>query len=200
MLEKLGAKHKLWIKMALDLGVNLHKAEDFVQDLYIKLYELEQQGKDFSYNDDVNIFYVFLTMKSLRGQKNRELKKQILVKSLDAVLDEESGYTREEGLIAVDTDIEEQEAFESVYKRVMTVINDLPNHPDYPQYLKDKAPHFINLFVGYNTTDKSMRQISKETGIRLGTIHQVLNKVMDIVKAEVGDDVADYFNKDYHLI
>ena len=46
MLEKLAAKHKLWLKMALDLGVNLYEAEDFVQDLYLKLYELEQQGKE----------------------------------------------------------------------------------------------------------------------------------------------------------
>lgn len=200
MLEKLAAKHKLWLKMALDLGVNLYKAEDFVQDLYLKSYELEQKGKDFSYGDDVNIFYVFLTMKSLRGQKNRELKKEVPVRSLDTVLDEESGYTRQEGLMSDDVDMDEQLGFESVYRNVMKVINDLPSHPDYPQYLKDKAPHFINLFIGYHTTTKSMRQISKETGIRLGTIHKVLNTVMEIVKEEVGEDVADYFNKDYHLL
>ena len=200
MLEKLAAKHKLWLKMALDLGVNLYKAEDFVQDLYIKLYELEQQGKDFSYNDDVNIFYVFLTMKSLRGQKNRELKKEVRATSLDEVLDDNSGYTREDGLMASELDMDEQLGFDSVYKKTMKVINDLPNHPKYPSYLKDKAPHFINLFIGYHTTNRSMRQIAGETDIRLGTIHKVLNTVLELVREEVGEDVADYFNKDYHLL
>ena len=44
------------------------------------------------------------------------------------------------------------------------------------------------------------KRFSDETGIRLGTVHKTLNKVMDIIRFEVGEDVADYFNKDYDLL
>ena len=135
-------------------------------------------------------FYVYLTIRSVVNDYYRGLNKKRETDNEDVLAQAEY----------VETDIEEQKAFEKVYARVVNCINDLPNNEDYPQYLKDKVPHFINLFIGYNGTDKSMRQISEETGIRLGTIHQTLNKVMDIVRREVGEDVQDYFNRDYHLI
>ena len=105
-----------------------------------------------------------------------------------------------DSLMSEEADLDKEVAFELLYKKVINVLNKVSEHKDYPQYLKTKVPQFMNLFMGYNGTDKSMRQISRETGIRLGTIHQTLNKVMDIVRAEVGEDVADYFYGDYNLI
>ena len=74
----------------------------------------------------------------------------------------------------------------------MKVLNELP--------LSDNYPYFKNIFIGYNTNKMSMRKMAKETGINLNSIFNTLTKVMDIVRSEVGEDVEDYFNKDYHLI
>ena len=201
MLEKLAKHHNLWLKMALDLGVPSIYRDDVVQDMYLKIADiLATRDLDITYGEDgVNKFYVYLTIRSLYGdiKRNKFYNRQ---DSLDSLVSTDSDYTFKDALIFTDTDTEEQEAFNSVYNKVMKVVNQLTLHPDYPKYLKNKVPHFTNLFLGYNCTNKSMRQISDETGIRLGTIHKTLNKVMDIIRFEVGEDVADYFNKDYDLL
>ena len=58
--------------------------------------------------------------------------------------------------------------FEKTYKKVISTLYKLVEHKDYPKYLRNKVPQFINLFIGYNSTDKSMRQIAMETNVRLG--------------------------------
>jgi hypothetical protein len=45
-----------------------------------------------------------------------------------------------------------------------------------------------------------MRRMAKETGINVNSIFNTLTKVMAIVRDECGEDLEDYFNKDYHLI
>ena len=47
---------------------------------------------------------------------------------------------------------------------------------------------------------KLLQRMAKETGINLNSIFNTLTKVMNIVRDECGEDVQDYFNKDYHLI
>lgn len=201
MLERLAEHHNLWLKMARDLGVPSIYREDIVQDMYIKISSiLSVRDLDITYGEDgVNKFYVYLTLRSLYGDVKRN-KFYNRTESLDNLMSTDSDYTFKDALIYEDVDTEEQEAFVNVYNKVMSVISELTEHPDYPKYLKNKVPHFTNLFLGYNCTDKSMRQISEETGVRLGTIHKTLNKVMDIVRDEVGEDVIDYFNKDYNLL
>jgi len=201
MLERLAEHHNLWLKMARDLGVPSLNREDIVQDMYIKIADMiATKDLDITYGEDnVNRFYVYLTIRSLYGDVKRD-KFYNRTESLDSLVDSDSDYTFKDGLIYEETDNEEQIAFVGTYNKVMDVVSELTEHKDYPKYLKNKVPHFTNLFLGYNCTDKSMRQISDETGIRLGTIHKTLNKVMDIIRDEVGEDVADYFNKDYNLL
>lgn len=199
MLEKIASYHNLWLKMTVDLNVEPIFRQDIVQDMYVKMHHVLSTGKDISYGEDgVNTFYIWCVLKSMSGQRKRI--ENFNVTSLDAVVDDNTEYCYLDSLMSEGDDIEKLEAFDKVYDRVMSTLNNVSNHPNYPKYLKDKVPHFMNLFVGYNGTDKSMRKIAEETGIRLGTIHKTLNKVMDIVRAEVGEDVQDYFNKEYHLI
>ena len=201
MLERIAEHHKLWLKMAMDLGVPSIYREDVVQDMYVKIADiLMTRDIDITYGEDgVNKFYIYLTIRSLWGDIKRD-KFYNRKESLDNLVDTDSDYTFKDALIYEETDTEEQIAFNSVYNKVMKCVGELTEHEDYPKYLKNKVPHFTNLFLGYNCTNKSMRQISDETGIRLGTVHKTLNKVMDIIRFEVGEDVADYFNKDYDLL
>ena len=199
MLDKIAKHHNLWLKMALDLGVGPMFREDVIQDMYIKMHEVLESGKDITYGEDgVNRFYIYLVIKSMSGQMSR--KDNYKTDSLDDVLYRESGYTKEYSLIDDGDSIQDAEAFDKVYEKVMLTLKNIKDHPKYPKYLKEKVPNFMNLFLGYNCTDKTMRDISKETGVRLGTIHRTLHKVMEIIRSEVGVDVSNYFGKDYELI
>ncbi len=184
MLEKLAEQHDLWLKMVLGFGCNSSRAEDVVQDMYLKVHDLLERGKNITYGEDeVNRFYIYLTLKSIHTDYFRA-KSKIKVSELK---DNESKY-----LIAEDYDSAEQEAFEKVYASVMETLNRLP--------LSDDYPYFKNIFIGYNTRNMSMRKMAKETGINLNSIYNTLTKVMNIVRNECGEDVQDYFNKDYHLL
>ena len=189
ILEKLARNHSIWHRMVLGFGANPSIAEDIVQDMYLKIFEMVERGKDISYgDDDVNKFYVYLTLKSLHGDYYRQ-KNKLTVYSTDDN-PEENKYD----LISSNSDYDgkEQLAFEKTYAKVMEVLNELP--------LSDNYPYFKNIFIGYNTRELSMRRMAKETGINLNSIFNTLTKVMNIVRDECGEDVQDYFNKDYHLI
>jgi|TARA_R110000787_G_scaffold15296_3_gene47266 DNA-directed RNA polymerase specialized sigma24 family protein len=190
ILEKLAKDHNNWLKMVYGFGCNKSIAEDIVQDMYIKVYELVERGKDISYGeDDVNRFYIYLTLKSIFGEYYRQ-KGKITVYSTDDDLTGDKYLN-----IASDkstTGLREQEAFERAYDKVLKVLDTLP--------LSDNYPYFKNIFIGYNTRGLSMRRMAKETGINLNSIFNTLTKVMTIVRSEVGEDIEDYFNKDYHLI
>ena len=57
-------KHKEWIKVVKSFGCNPSQAEDVVQEMYLQLHRDLNKGLDFTYNDEVNYFYVY---KILRG-------------------------------------------------------------------------------------------------------------------------------------
>ena len=58
MLDKLSQKQDKWIKMALSLCQDIDKAKDIVQDMYIKMYEINQKNPDTKIRD----VYVWVVM------------------------------------------------------------------------------------------------------------------------------------------
>lgn len=57
-------KHNDWVSIVLSFGCNPAVAEDIVQEVYIKLGRLIDNGLDASYGDEVNYYYIY---KQLRG-------------------------------------------------------------------------------------------------------------------------------------
>lgn len=57
-------KHKQWISIVNSFGCNPAFSEDIVQEVYIKLDRLLDNGLDATYGNEVNYFYVY---KQLRG-------------------------------------------------------------------------------------------------------------------------------------
>ena len=56
------------------------------------------------------------------------------------------------------------------------------------------------LFNLYKDSGKSMRTITKETGISTSSIFNTLKNCKDIIREEIGEDYEDYLNEDYELI
>ena len=57
VLEKLTRKHKDWIAIVKSFGVDDY-AEDLVQEMYVRVIKYLRNGKDLSYGDDINYYYV----------------------------------------------------------------------------------------------------------------------------------------------
>lgn len=70
-------KHKDWIAIVLSFGCNPAVAEDIVQEVYIKLDRLLDNGLDATYGDEVNYYYVY---KQLRGTYVNFIKQKDKIK------------------------------------------------------------------------------------------------------------------------
>ena len=64
-LEKLASKHQTWIRTVRSFGCKGCLCEDVVQEAYLKISILLDKGLDISYDDDINYFYMYRTLKSL---------------------------------------------------------------------------------------------------------------------------------------
>jgi hypothetical protein len=90
MLEKIYASHNKWINTTLKFGCTRDEAEDIVGNMYVIIGGMLNRGLDIAYGDDVNYYYIYLTLKtSFLQMKNRQTKEKRV--SIDLVLDIESG-------------------------------------------------------------------------------------------------------------
>ena len=90
MLEKIYASHNKWINTVLKFGCTQNEAEDIVGNMYVIIGTMLKKGLNIAYGDDVNYYYIYLTLKtSFLQMKNRQTKEKKV--SIDLVLDIESG-------------------------------------------------------------------------------------------------------------
>lgn len=66
ILEILYKKHKQWVEIVGSFGCNKQTAEDLTMEMYIKIAKKVENGTDILYNEnEVNYFYIYLTLKTL---------------------------------------------------------------------------------------------------------------------------------------
>ena len=66
ILELIYKKHKLWIKYLNNIGCPYDLCEDLVQEMYIKIDTyLKKNTNSIRYKDDINIYFIYLTLRSL---------------------------------------------------------------------------------------------------------------------------------------
>ena len=65
LLEKLAERDADWMRMAQSFGLTKEWARELVQNMYIKLYEKTTYEKIKYGDDDVNTFFVYVTLRNL---------------------------------------------------------------------------------------------------------------------------------------
>jgi len=90
MLEKIYASHNKWINTVLKFGCTQNEAEDIVGNMYVIIGTMLKKGLNIAYGEDVNYYYIYLTLKtSFLQMKNRQTKEKKV--SIDLILDIEAG-------------------------------------------------------------------------------------------------------------
>jgi len=95
ILELLAQRHQDWIQMALSFGLDIEDAEDLVQDMYVKLYEKTTYEQIKYGEDDVNTFYVYVTMRNLFYDEKKKQVTKVDVTSIKNIANEEECYDKE---------------------------------------------------------------------------------------------------------
>jgi len=65
ILKKLFKRHRDWCDIVESFGCNPETAEDIVQTMYLRIGKLVSSGKDITFGNDVNHFYIFRTLTSI---------------------------------------------------------------------------------------------------------------------------------------
>ena len=176
MLEKLAVHHELWIKMLVNLGCDIDVAKDLVQDMYLRMHRLVKDEKRIMYKDDVNRYFVWITLRNLYYSYLKDKRNSIFYEILENDEVVESPY-----------DMSEDDAFENI----MTQINEI---------ISDWSVYDKRLFELYFIQGLSLRAISKGAKIGLTSIHNSILNQKAILREHLSEDLIDYFNQDFDKI
>jgi len=197
-------RHNEYLKIVASFPENITRIaserkknnEDIVQDTYIEITELgTKKHKDgdkrvnpkykglptckriLDKEGEVNIVFMWIILKrvSLAHRKKRIKKTKQFIRLGD------------EFEMSYNDDSENEEAFSIVMDRVE---NEMDTWHWY-----DKL-----LFETYVKDSRSMRGLSSDTHISLTSIFTTLKNCKERIRQSVGEDYADYMNKDYELI
>jgi len=157
IIEKIHARHEEWVFLVTKYGCNEQTAEDIVQEMYLRLIVyLRKTNADISYGDDVNIYFVAKTLKSIfldqvRKQNRKptvELKEEIC-----EILDYQS------------------KDYESIYAKVQEILGDL--------YWFDRKIYEII------ESGERVASLADKTNIPYYTIYNTYKKVKNHIKNNI---------------
>lgn len=156
IINLISKDHKKWVRIVKSFGESY--PEDLVQDMYIKIYQWNgRYDKTLMYNEtEVNYYFVFKVLRNLFLDKKKKKKLEF---SLETNIIEP---------FVIDSNFEELEQLEKIRA-------DIDNWEIYEK----KVHQFIFL------ENKSMLELSKETGINYYSIYRSVKKIKKILKSKI---------------
>jgi len=144
-------KHKTWIDIVMTFGCNKRTAEDLTQEMYIKIQLKLENGLDIMYNDEINYYYIFKTLRTLFLDLKRK-GKNIKVISIDHVHLTDSDINFEESYEKV------KDALSKMYwydRKVFEIINEGESIAEFSR------KSYIQYYSLYNTYKKVKNKLKK---------------------------------------
>ena len=144
-------KHKTWIDIVMTFGCNKRTAEDLTQEMYIKIQLKLENGLDIMYNDEINYYYIFKTLRTLFLDLKRK-GKNIKVIPIDHVHLTDSDINFEESYEKV------KDALSKMYwydRKVFEIINEGESIAEFSR------KSYIQYYSLYNTYKKVKNKLKK---------------------------------------
>lgn len=165
IFELLDDHRSKWGKMLNNLGCPKRLIEDFTHDAYIKISELDDIDRIIHENGEINMYYVYFTLRSRVVDYYRENKLDYFSDIVDIQDDE----------LDVDNEI-----------LLMNLYNDMMDKMDSFGHYGSK------LCKIYLPTSRSLREIANESGISLTSIHHSIKQYKSFLKEEFIDEYKKY--------
>jgi DNA-directed RNA polymerase specialized sigma24 family protein len=144
-------KHQTWIDIVCTFGCTRTTAEDLVQEMYYKIQLKIEDGLNIMYQDEINYYYIFKTLKTLFIDLKRK-GKNITIVTLDDVNLTSNDINYIESYDKI------QEALKQMYwydRKVFEVINQGESIAEFSR------KSFIHYYSLYNTYHKVKSKLKK---------------------------------------
>ncbi len=148
-------KHKTWIEIVSSFGCTNETSEDLVQEMYIKIQNKLVKGLDIMYNDEINYYYIFKTLRTLFLDFKRKGKNIKMVNIDDVDIDKSI------------SDIDYDKAYEIVQEELKTMY-----------WYDRKVFEIIN-------GGESIAEFSRKSFIHYYSLYHTYNKVKDKLKKKL---------------
>ena len=150
-MKLIADKHKTWVDIVNSFGCSKLVSEDLVQEMYIKIQLKLEKGLDITYEDGINYYYIFKTLKTLYLDLKRK-HKNIIMLSLDDVHITNNDVDFTEPYKKV------QKALSEMYwydRKVFEIINEGESIAEFSR------KSFIHYYSLYNTYHKVKKELKK---------------------------------------
>lgn len=209
VLDVLARRNEEWIGMAMSFKISRDDAMELVQGMYIKMNDYVKDVDKIMYDgDEVNTFYVYVTLKNLyystyhlSGNKGRYKSPKLIFTDFSEFNNSDNfkedyleagqvteAYSKKEFLTSVDFE-EENEEIESM-KLFDELFGDLEKRID--KITSDWHWYDKRLFDLYHKKNMSMRKISKGTNISLSSVFNTLKTAKSKIRIELQKDYNKY--------
>ena len=151
-------KHDTWVDIVSTFGCTRTVAEDITQEMYIKIQLQVEKGLDIMYQDDINYYYIFKTLKTLFLDLKRKQKGIVMVN-----IDDE--YVSCLGKAVATEDVNFDSAYEDVKdelskmywwnRKVFEVVNEGESIAEFSRKSK------ISYTILYNAYKKVKKKLTK---------------------------------------
>ena len=151
-------KHNTWVDIVSTFGCTRTIAEDITQEMYIKIQLQVEKGLDITYEDDINYYYIFKTLKSLFLDLKRKHKGIVMV-NIDDV------YIKSMGKAIATEDVNFDSAYQDVEdelakmywwnRKVFEVVNEGESIAEFSRKSK------ISYTILYNAYRKVKNKLTK---------------------------------------
>ena len=158
-LQKIGEKHKDWVRIVKSFGCEGDKCEDIVQEMYIKVHTLINGGLDISYDQDINHFYIYRILRSLFIDLCRKEAKVTKV-----------------NIDYLERFVEEEEVQE--YKDIEGKMKELDS-------LLDKVYWYDKKVFDLISEGMSIAELSKKSGISYYSLYNTYKNVKSLIKNNI---------------
>jgi len=104
LLDKLAERDADWLRMSQSFGLEEDSARELVQEMYVHLYNKTTYDKIKYGDDDVNTFFVYVTLRNLYYDKQR---KKVIFSELPSSIEDEPDIRNKETLENLLSDLAE---------------------------------------------------------------------------------------------
>tara|TARA_R100001463_G_scaffold20745_2_gene50354 strand:+ start:2093 stop:2668 length:576 start_codon:yes stop_codon:yes gene_type:complete len=189
ILEELSKRNSEWLKIALSICKDKTLANDLVQEMYLRIEKYVKDPERITTNDKISSLYIYVTIRNLYFKHQNNKKKNIVFQYKDYDSFEENDVFNIDSP-SIENDMDSLD-MEKAHKKIMEkILQEISTWHWYDE----------KLFKLYFFTDKSLRNIASETRISLTSIYNSCKNYKEILIEKFGEDVTDFFNKDYYQI
>jgi len=184
-LELLYKKHKLWIRYLLKMGCPKDLCEDITQEMYIKIDTyLKKNNNNIKYGDDVNVYFIYLTLRSLYTDYHRKLKNVKMVEINETILGDIETEVSNENLEDYNINLDKKISIEEWYNDQLYL--DLLENEDLQDvnYTKEELEKYYlrRIFKEVFYDDVQVSKLSKDTNITYWSLRNTINIIKKQIK------------------